>query len=178
MLKAGILLADPLPVSPSKAIKRTGREKRSTKREATMPITPWCQPAEASTITFSSAIPGRLLSMARDSCKTFASISCLTLFPACNSLANSHASPTLSVSNSRAAKSGLPIRPAAFMRGASRKPTSLLPSISLTPLTLIKAWSPGLAEFASIDNPCLTRMRFSPCRGTMSAIVPRQQRSI
>ena len=52
---AGIERPEPVPSSPSSAISTAGRWWRSAIREATMPITPGCQPSAASTYAAGSA---------------------------------------------------------------------------------------------------------------------------
>ena len=70
------------------------------------------------------------------------------------------------------------MRPAAFSRGASAKPTErsfTLPGSTLD--TAISARSPGLAVLASARSPRRTSVRFSPTSATTSAIVASATRS-
>ena len=67
MWKPGIDRPEPCASSPSMAMSTAGRAKRSTSRDATIPITPPCQSGEASTIARSVGagdLPPRTISAA------------------------------------------------------------------------------------------------------------------
>ena len=83
-----------------------------------------------------------------------------------------------SVSRSSSASPGWHRRPAALMRGASRKPTSEAPMRARsTRAVAISARRPGRVVRARRRSPARTRPRFSSTSGTTSAIVASATRS-
>ena len=101
------------------AITTQGRRQRSTSREATIPTTPGCQPSPATTIAAWLACGGQAASAAN---RMRVSASWRSRLSRSSSRATSAARASSSVSSSSSAASARRMRPAALMRGPSRKP--------------------------------------------------------
>jgi hypothetical protein len=80
-----------------------------------------------------------------------------------------------SVVRSSTARRACPRRPTALRRGPTAKPMSSawISGLSQTPATCSKAFMPSEQRSRRLPRPYLTMMRFSPVRGTTSAMVPR-----
>ena len=102
---------------------RTGRRQRSTSREATIPTTPGCQPSPATTIAAACACGAHAPSAAK---RIRVSASRRSRLSRSSSRATSAARASSSVSSSSSAASARCMRPAALMRGPSRKPERVL----------------------------------------------------
>ncbi len=167
--------AEPLPTSPSMAMMTTGRENLSTRREATMPITPGCQPSQESTMALPVSEPA---SMSSACLSVSASIFWRDAFSLPSLAASSTASFASSLTSSRRATEAQATRPAAFILGAIWK--AMFSAVTLPGLRsteFLSARSPGRRVFSSSFSPKLTSTLFSSTRGTMSATVPMATRS-
>ena len=168
----------PLPAPSSSAISTAGRWNRSTMRDATIPTTPACHPSRASTSPRAPASTrARASSIA--SSRMRRSISCRAAFSRSSSSASARAVPSSSARRSRTPRPASSSRPAALMRGASRKPTwpAVISPPSAIPATRFSARSPGRRLVAIASSPQRTRIRFAPTSGTTSATVPSATRS-
>ena len=122
--KEGIERALPRPSSPSKEITTTGRHTRSARRDATIPITPACQPSPAMTTARSRAGSYSRTSASSASSVVRSSTSRRSRLFVSRVSASRSASSWSSVSRRRSASIGSPTRPAALMRGPSWKATA------------------------------------------------------
>ena len=162
-------------MSPSRQIMTQGRWNSSARREAAMPMTPWCQPSLASTMGPSG---GLRRSSSCDCSQIPCSSSWRSRFMRQSSCARGTASAALAVSSSLAASSALPSRPAALSRGAMVKPTVVaLTRLALPPHSFISAATPGRAWRSICSRPRRTIYLFSPVSGMTSATVPAPTRS-
>ena len=126
MLNDGMLRHDPCATSPSIDSTIAGRWNASTSFDATMPITPRCQPSPATTITVREPIVevglDDLLRL-RDDLRFFLlPPEVLGVRAARPARAPPRAIASSEASSSRAAMSGVLMRPAALTRGATTKP--------------------------------------------------------
>jgi len=138
-----------------------------------MPITPRCQfslPRTSRRYLSSSFL---FFIFWTASFKIFSSILCLVLFNSFNFLTSSAHSSSESEKKSFRASSVSPSRPAALILGPTLKPrsTSLISRLPM-PDICSKLFSPGVLTSFNLPRPCLTRIRFSPCRLATSATVP------
>ena len=172
--KPGMLRPLPRPPpSPSSETTTTGRWWRSTRREATIPTTPGCQPSPARTSPGASRrslrqLPPRRLGRRIDLALPRPP---LRVGPP-QLVAISSARPSSSVSISSTPASARYSRPAALIRGASRNARS--PSSSRVGShfeAAISARSPSRRARRISASPRLTSDRFSPTNGTTSATV-------
>ncbi len=182
MCQPAALRAEPRASWPLVPISATGRPNRSTRRAATIPITPGCHAGDARTMARSRPpLADSASAWANASARMEPSSSCRSRFCRSRSAASSRASNGSWVSSRRTAAVASSRRPAALIRGASPKATRPTPSPpgadSGIPATWARARRPGRVVPASWARPCFTRIRFSPSRGTRSAMVPRATRS-
>ena len=163
-------------MAPSAHKMSTGRYRASTMREATIPMTPWCQSSPYST---SPTLSGQFSACSCAAVKMRSSSARRAVFISSSLPARGAASSCSEASSSSCARRGLPNRPAALIRGARLNTTCPAPrtAAGAYPLTAFSAASPGRRASAIFSRPFLTRMRFCPVRGTMSARVPRATRS-
>ncbi len=116
---AGIERPEPVPCSPSSATSTHGRWWRSAIREATIPMTPGCHPSPASTYALRSPASATMPSASkRMRCSTWRR----SAFARSSSSAIARARSASAVSSSSTPASARYRRPAAFRRGARRKP--------------------------------------------------------
>ena len=95
-----------------------------------------------------------------------------------SSCASGSASKSPWLNSSFAASPAFPSRPAAFMRGASVKPTVVaVIRLALPPHSFISASTPGRGRCSICSRPRLTIYLFSPVSGMTSATVPTPIRS-
>ena len=147
---------------------------RSTTRDARIPITPRCQSFPSTTTRRAS----RKLASASNWCSissSAASSVCLrSVFSRSSFSANSFARTRSRVVKSSTTSDATSMRPAALMRGASRKPMSTVLSARFAGSSLacsIKARRPAPTGRCSSVRPRLAITRFSPSSGTESATV-------
>ena len=117
-----MLRAEPEPSSPSSATTTTGRWWRSTIREATIPTTPGCHPSPASTYENRSPLADCSATCASASHTIRCSTARRSVLTRSSSDAISAARRSSAVSSSSRPASARRSRPAALIRGASRKP--------------------------------------------------------
>ncbi len=173
---AETLRPEPRPEpSSSRAITTHGRRQRSTRRDATIPTTPGCHPSPATTIAPWLACGAHAASAANRMRVSACRRSALSRS---SSRATSAARSPSSVRSSSSAASARRMRPAALMRGPSRKPSACsVSSAGSTLATDISARSPGFCVRASATRPSRTMRRFSPRSGTRSQTVASAARS-
>ncbi len=172
-----MLRPEPRPPGPSssRAITTAGRRHFSTRREATIPTTPGCQPAPATTSAAWLAWGAHAASAAN---RMRVSASWRSRLRKSSSRAISSARSPDSVSSSSSAASARPMRPAALMRGPSRKPSDCSDSSpGSTAAIAISERSPGLSVRARARSPSRTIRLFSPRSGTRSHTVASAARS-
>ena len=170
-----MLRPEPRPAPSSSAITTQGRRQRSTSREATIPTTPGCQSSPATTMAPWLAWGSQAASAAD---RMRVSASRRSRLSRSSSRAISSARPSSSVSSSSSAASARRIRPAALMRGPSRKPRwCSVSSPSSTPATAMSARRPGLRVRESARTPSRAMRRFSSRSGTRSQTVASAARS-
>ena len=179
MSKAGNAAARPVRHA---AVVATGRSRacgtRSTSLEATMPMTPRCQPSPPTTSTLWAPTSGSVSTIFR------AARRCPLPLPAagcsrrssCSASARaSSAIASSTASSSRAAMSGELMRPAALTRGASRNAdVEAVERLARAGRDASSsARSPTVCgPRESRSRPSLAMTRFSPTSGTTSASVP------
>ncbi len=170
-----MLRPEPRPDAPSSAMTTAGRLKRSTSLEATMPTTPACQSSPATT---SAAACSCGAQSASASCRMRCSAWRRSWLSPSSSRAICLARSESSVSISSRAASARCRRPAALIRGPSRKPAdwASTPPGSRS-ATAISARSPALRVAATAAIPWRAIRRFSSRSGTMSHTVARPARS-
>ncbi len=159
-----------------------GRWKRSLRRDATMPTTPWChvgryrQSVEPPAFAASAVAPSR--SASASSCIE-TSTSRRSRLSRSSSDAIARASSGSSVTRQRMPTVMSARRPAALSRGPATKPRSLaVARAGSRPATRNSASMPGCARPARMRRrPCSTRMRFAWSSRTTSATVPSATRS-
>ena len=168
--KPGMLLPEPFPSSPSIHISIVGLKNFSVIRDATIPITPWCQFSSANTILFCFSNFSFSINFIAWS-NIFFSVSCLCRLYWFSFCVISLASFTSSVKNSLNASSCFPILPHAFILGAI--PNEIMYEfISLYPVSFINCCNPILfVHFISI-RPNFAITLFSSTNGTISDMVP------
>ena len=179
-LKPGTLRPLPLP-SPFSAMETiiTGRPYFSTRREATIPMTPWCQPLPHSSMTRSSVRPGSAASISSTAFSIFCSVSWRRALISFSRWARTAARAGSSHRTSCKAAAALSIRPAALSRGAMPKLTlSAVTGLPARPTSSSRAARPGRSVCCRCCRPALTMVRFSPVRGMTSAMVPMAARSL
>ena len=157
----------------------TGRLYRSTRREATIPITPSCQSAPATAYARRARCSGvHLSTCAIASRRMRPSTAWRSLLSASSESARRRASFSSSVRRSSSAARGWPSLPAALRRGARRNPTAPASTLAgSTPAARMSARRPGFAVRASARSPAIAKERFSSTSGTTSAIVASATRS-
>ena len=167
----------PLATSPSMLISITGKWYLSTRRDATMPITPACQPSFASTIAVSMC--SYCASIFSASIKISRLIFCLSVFSSFSASAISAARASSCAVKSSTASCACSSLPTALSLGASIKPIfSEVISLTGQRLFSISAFSPMFSVVSIFLSPCLTSARFSPHSGTISATVPKATNSV
>ena len=140
---------------------------------AVSPITPWCQfsPATTSTRVLSTSTP--LSCSSASSCISSFSFLRSSFIPLSSKAIASALVLSTAVKRSTP-KVALLSLPAALMRGASIKPTTILVTgLPRQPAASSNAFTPTMLEFSIAFNPKLTIRLFSLVRGTASATVPR-----
>ena len=164
-----MLRPEPL-ARPSVSLSRmVGRPVCSTTRAATMPITPACQSGDDST----TAAGSRSGSRARASRRMTASISWRSAFSAPRRWASGRAAARSGAPSSSTTCEASSRRPAAFRRGARRKPmVAASTSSGRVSLTSSRAARPGRGALRRRPMPMAARLRFSSSSGTTSATVP------
>ena len=176
--KPSTLRPEPFACSPEYEITIQGLPKWSTKRAATMPITPWCHSRPATTKTWSYKRSGCSLKSSRALWNNSDSICRRQSLSSQISSANSRASSGSSLTKRRTALPGEPIRPVALMRGTMEKATlpadNSRPSI---PACSSSSRTPRRSERDSNCKPFRTKTRFSPVSGTTSPMVPTATKS-
>ena len=172
------LLPEPFPVpSPSFAIRKTGLPYISHIRDATIPITPWCQLADPRTIALIFLYSEELSTMAIASLRISFSIFCLFIFSLLRSSAISFAFCISSVIRSRTATPGSSSRPAALILGPSLNPISNELNGLCIPLTSFNALIPGRFGFCILLIPSLIKILLVFVTAAQSATVPNATRS-
>ena len=125
MSNAGMLRHDPWATLSSTESTIAGRWKASTSFEATIPMTPRCQPSPDTTRIERAPTSGSLCTIFFAATRISASSACRRIFsPSSCSASCRTSSPKASSAarRRRVAMSGVLIRPAALTRGASMKP--------------------------------------------------------
>ena len=143
------------PPRPPRATSTTGRRRRSTSREATMPTTPACHSSDHSTRPRASRRSGSSSSCRRSASRRMrSSTACRSRLRSSSRSASARARRASSVSSSSSASAGWPSRPQALMRGATRKAISPAPARARsTWATASSASSPGAAAAAQPPQP-------------------------
>ena len=166
-----------MPSSPSSAIRIAGRWWRSAIREATIPITPGCQPSAAST----SARPVGMLGDQRLGLEADPRLDVAALGVDRVELGGHGAArargPRSAAARARRRRGSR--RPAAFSRGPSRKPIARL--VEPARVHARDVHQRAQADLARARparaGPARTSRRFSPSSGTTSATVASATRS-
>ena len=175
-----MLRPDPLADSPARARTMAGRSKRSTRRAATMPTTPSCQPSPATTMAPAARISsGSASCWATAASRISRSTSRRSAFSSQSSAAIGSAVSRSGARSSSSARSACASRPAALMHGASVNPSARAPTVrGSMPAAAHSAAIPGRGRSRIARRPRATRRRLSPVSGTASATVARATRSI
>ena len=167
--------ARPLPrPSPfSVEMTMTGRLKRSIRRLATMPMTPGCQPSPATTSTRSCRRAGSACRAASAAEAICCSVCWRWVLISSRRAAMPAAWSSFSHKSSLRSTAALSMRPAALRRGARPKLTvSAVTGRCAYPAVSSSACRPGRIVSCKMARPSCTMVRFSPCSGIMSAMVP------
>ena len=172
-----MLRPEPCASAPSTDSTIAGRANASTSFDATIPMTPRCQPSAHTTSRFRAPASGSRSMTLRASAAMPDSSSRRRAFSVSSDSARDFASAVSAApvdSSSRAARSAERMRPAALMRGATWNVTSSLAiRRPVNPLTSSNARRPTVCRPPdSSSRPTLASTRFSPRSGTASARVP------
>ena len=170
----------PLPrATPSTTEKRmAGTWNRLTMREATMPLTPSCQPSPPTTMAWepswgSSSIAAMAEAVSSDS------MARRSVFVSSSLVASSCASRASSTMSRSKATSVVPMRPAALRRGMMENGSESAVAWEISMFAVAaSAAMPGRGLAFIRAMPSATRARFSPCSSIMSESVPSMATSV